>query len=176
LRIETSLERIARQLARVQELASFCELRAPAVSAWSVGEQLDHLLRASRSVLRRIASPPVDKPPDPSPTHLTGRLALWTGYMPRGVGKAPERILPQPHTSESLHESAAAVADLVSGLRGREKEIRASRDRFRHPFFGGFSAAQWVRFVEIHQHHHLKIAEDIRRAQPRRKLTIEGAS
>jgi hypothetical protein len=167
LRIETSLERIARQLTRVQELAPRCELRAPSVSGWSVGEQLDHLLRASRSVLRRVASPPVDKSPDPSPTNLTGRLALWTGYMPRGRGRSPERILPQPHTAESLCESAATVADFVSGLRGRETEIRASRDRFRHPFFGGLSAAQWVRFVEIHQHHHLKIAEDICRAQPR---------
>ena len=38
---------------------------------------------------------------------------------------------------------------------------------FPHPYFGGLSAAQGVRFLGMHNHHHWKIVRDIRRRAER---------
>jgi hypothetical protein len=36
----------------------------------------------------------------------------------------------------------------------------------KHPYFGGFNRAQWLRWVVVHHHHHGKIVRDILRADP----------
>jgi hypothetical protein len=64
------------------------------------------------------------------------------------------------------------------------QEVRESRERLRalapdlplidrstsaatHQHFGQLRARQWLRFLGIHQHHHLKIIRDIKRSAPR---------
>ena len=42
-------------------------------------------------------------------------------------------------------------------------KIAAATGLAGHPMLGGFTSSQWMRFMEIHTKHHLKIIEDIRK-------------
>ena len=36
--------------------------------------------------------------------------------------------------------------------------------RCKHPYFGALDIAEWMRFMDVHHRHHLKIIRDIRKA------------
>src|SRR5579864_3795534 len=96
---------LLRQLALMAELARGPEAelaaRAPAVSGWSVAEQLEHLVLVDRSVLKGVrrllddahgqwarpaqpAQPAQQAQPAPPGINLLGRIVLGTGFIPRG--------------------------------------------------------------------------------------------
>src|SRR6202140_2202936 len=87
---------ILRQLALMAELARGPEAelaaRAPAVSGWSVAEQLEHLVLVDRAVLksvRRILDDPHGRSaqsaqPAPPGINVLGRVVLGAGFIPRG--------------------------------------------------------------------------------------------
>lgn len=180
---------ILRQLALMAELARGPEAelaaRAPAVSGWSVAEQLEHLVLVDRAVLksvRRLLDDPqrqaaqsaqeAQPAPPPPGINLLGRVVLGTGFIPRGRA----RTLPpfQPGAAPPAAAVGAGIAWIV-GIAEIEREVRelaprlgeleAGGGRLRHPLFGGLGGRQWLRFVTVHQHHHLKIVRDIRRAR-----------
>jgi hypothetical protein len=39
--------------------------------------------------------------------------------------------------------------------------VGAQLSHMRHPYFGGLTPAEWLRFIPVHHHHHLKIVRDI---------------
>jgi hypothetical protein len=173
---------ILRQLALMAELARGPEAelaaRAPAVSGWSVAEQLEHLVLVDRSVLktvRRILDDPHGQsaqpaPPAPPGINLLGRVVLGTGFIPRGRA----RTMPPYQPGAAAAAAGAGIAGIVGieeierGVRELEPrlgELEAGGGRSRHPLFGGLGGRQWLRFVTVHHHHHLKIVRDIRRAR-----------
>jgi hypothetical protein len=157
--------------------------RAPAVSGWSVAEQLEHLVLVDRSVLKtvrrllddphgRSAQSPQPAPPAQQPPpgiNLLGRVVLGTGFIPRGRA----RTLPPFQPGGAAAAAAAGggmlgIAEIereVRDLGPRLGELEAGGSRSRHPLFGGLGGRQWLRFVTVHHHHHLKIVRDIRRAR-----------
>ena len=179
---------ILRQLALMAELARgpAAELtaRAPAVSGWSVAEQLEHLVLVDRSVLKSVrrllddphrqsaqsAQPAHSAPPAlPVPgINLVGRVVLGTGFIPRGrVGTLPP-FQPGAAPAATAGDGIPGVAEIERGMRElgpRLGELETGRGRSRHPVFGGLGGRQWLRFVVVHHHHHLKIVRDIRRAR-----------
>lgn len=175
---------ILRQLALMAELARGPEAelaaRAPAVSGWSVAEQLEHLVLVDRAVLkgvRRILDDPhrqSARPAQPAPPgiNLVGRVVLGTGFIPRGRVRTMAPY--QPGAAPAAAAAGAGIACIVGieeiergvqELAPRLGELEASGGRSRHPLFGGLGGRQWLRFVTVHHHHHLKIVRDIRRAR-----------
>jgi hypothetical protein len=162
--------RAQRQLALMAELAQGPALelaaRAPAVSGWSVAEQLEHLVLVDRAVLEgvgRILDDP--QPPAAPDINLLGRVVLGTGFMPRGRARTTPAYQPAAMPQEALH---AAILDLDRGLREmapRLGELERAGGRSRHLRFGGLGGRQWLRFLVVHHHHHLKIVRDVRRAR-----------
>jgi hypothetical protein len=167
---------ILRQLALMAELARGPEAelaaRAPAVSGWSVAEQLEHLVLVDRAVLksvRRILDDPHGQPAQPAPPapgiNLLGRLVLGTGFMPRGRARTTAPYQPGAVPAAA---AGAGIPEIERGMRElapRLGELEARGGRSRHPRFGGLGGRQWLRFVTVHHHHHLKIVRDIRRAR-----------
>ena len=174
---------ILRQLALMAELARGPEAelaaRAPAVSGWSVAEQLEHLVLVDRSVLksvrrllddpRRQSAQPV--PPAPPGINLLGRVVLGTGFIPRGRARTMPPFQPGAAPAAAAGAGAVGIVGIEEIERGvrelapRLGELEAGGGRSRHPLFGGLGGRQWLRFVTVHHHHHLKIVRDIRRAR-----------
>jgi hypothetical protein len=150
-------------LAGLPRLGALVEREAAAVAAvsgWSIGQHLDHLLKAHAGILDLCDDPPRETPCSHGIT-LIGRLALFTGHIPRGRGRSPARFLPDPVPATTLR---AGIAEATRRFTALDRNPPSPGDpvlRFAHPVFGGLTRAQWLRFAEIHQRHHLSIIDDI---------------
>jgi hypothetical protein len=160
---------ILRQLALMADLARGPEAelaaRAPAVSGWSVAEQLEHLVLVDRAVLKSLGRILDDPRRAPTGINLVGRVVLGTGFLPRGRARTTAPFYPGAEPAAVVR---AALPEIERGLRElapRLGEIEASAGRARHPRFGQLGGRQWLRFMAVHHHHHLKIVRDIRRAR-----------
>ena len=144
----------------------------PKVSRWSVAQHLAHMVLVDRAVLERLdrALAPAGPRDRERPGGLTptGRIILGLGYIPRGVARVPDPFKPEISSLAALRADISEVRERIERHGGRLEEIAASRTRFHHFIFGEMTAAQWLRFLGIHHHHHLKIIRDIQRAQRRR--------
>ncbi len=155
-------------LARVGRLPNGAlTYRPTGISAWSIAEHLDHLALANRAITQGIegmlAAPDQDEGGD---LNLIGRTVLLTGWIPRGKGQAPDFTRPRGALPADLRVELAEIQADVAGLEGRLSTVAAARGRRAHPAFGGLRPLQWLRFVGIHNRHHLKIMRDIQSALP----------
>jgi hypothetical protein len=137
-------------------------LAAEAVSGWSVGRQLEHLLLSDRMILEGmdglLAGKLQSAGGGPS---LLGRVVLWTGFIPRGRGRAPEGVVPAGMEAEAMAAGFREISDRLEALEPKLGELAASRSTYRHPVLGCFNPYQWLEFVRIHHHHHGKIMGEI---------------
>jgi hypothetical protein len=163
--LRSSHQGILGELKGARKLASGpgCAVRADSVSHWGVQQHLDHLELTDRAVLDALSSFLAGKAPAGpvgQPT-LMGRFVLVTGFIPRGKGRAPERVQPEDRSAAEIVEG---FEDLLSGYQrlgadlGRLQEGGATQ---RHPILGVFNGVHWLRFVQLHHHHHNKIIRDI---------------
>lgn len=128
---------------------------ALAVSAWSVGMHVHHCCLAMIGICNALR----DSTPPPPVTlgDLARRPLLWIGRIPRGRAQAPARVRPQRGIS------AAELADVLT----RAETMLAEAPRldpgtwFRHFAFGVLSRDRALRFIGIHNRHHLRIIADI---------------
>jgi len=140
-------------------------LRSAPVSAWSIGQHLDHLAKANREIaegIHKILSG--EAGPSRSAPTFVGRAVLFSGWIPRGVGKAPAYTTPDSTSSEQIKANLRSSFEAVSGLGEVLAEIGQSRDRGDHFAFGGLTPMQWLRTMNVHTRHHLKIIREIDRA------------
>jgi hypothetical protein len=156
------LERLEEVLAEVtailaEDEAALAASRAE-ISGWSIAEQLDHVMKVNSSVLTRIAEKPL---PLEKPINMVGRVILAIGWIPRGKGRSPKSLR---GAVASRNDLISATARLRSQIDALSTELIARRDPVvPHPFFGGLTAAQALRFMVVHSEHHMKIVRDIRR-------------
>lgn len=163
-----SLREIDAGLAALIDLASRPDAmsqQSDSVSGWSVGKHVEHLTLSDELTLgglsNLLANPEGGTPGKPS---LVGRICLWTGYIPRGRGRAPKGVVPQGLSTKTIHERLSAVRQGFVDLEASTGSLSAATATVPHPAFGRLNACQWIRFTEIHHHHHQKIMRDIARA------------
>ncbi len=158
-------DQLHRHLDRLQALLDEGEpllaRRVAKVSAWSVGQQADHMLKILDRGLTRVERG--GKTPSRG-INLTGRICLGLGWIPRGVGKAPEGMEGTETSAPELAAHLAAIRARLAAVRDRQEGMRPGERVLPHPYFGGLDLPQTVRFWAIHTAHHLKIVDDIRRA------------
>ena len=149
------LARLGAQLGALERLVvdepAALDCRAPAVSGWSVRLQVDHSLKVMALGLLTLDRGSAKPLP---PCNLLGRTLMALDWIPRGRGKSPERVLP----------GECGDSQLAEEIRRLRSSFADPTPIFPHPYFGGLSAAQGVRFLAMHTHHHWKIVRDIRRA------------
>ncbi|MBL7661219.1 DinB family protein [bacterium] len=158
-------------LATISELRQFAaatDLLNPDISKWSVGMQIEHLCLA----MKRICTGLVESTP-PAPANksssfkgfLRKKVIFFAGRLPRGVGRAPEQTIPakQP-TSTELEKLLNECTEIV------ESASKLSPEHwFKHHVFGVLKRDAALRFIQIHNRHHLLIIREIRLSG--RKLT-----
>ncbi|HUR83140.1 MAG TPA: DinB family protein [Thermoanaerobaculia bacterium] len=154
------LARIRGQFERIRALTGDARLFTinEKISGWSSAEHLDHLLKVAKSVFDRLPSDEVL----PRGISFTGRCVLACRWIPRGVGKTPERLAGKQCTLEELEARFGRVSTALEAL--DTAAVDAARNpNVPHPRFGGLTPSQALRFVTIHNAHHLKIVGDILR-------------
>lgn len=127
----------------------------PSVSAWSVGLQIEHALLATRGIcLTLIRSRPGEKRVSFS---LRRALVFRMGRIPRHRGKAPAASIP------SRESSGSELQKLLTST--RNVLARASEcppdSWWEHAVFGVMRRDMAIRFIGIHNRHHLAIISDI---------------
>lgn len=160
--IKADLKKLDLQLARMISLCDHADTVAPEVSAWSVGQHLEHLILAANHVAGLLERDCETHKGTRERLTWLGRLVLVTGYIRRGVGKSPRRVEPanEPRERTWLEASIAQLRGRFSS-QGLAHKVRTSNLTDPHPYFGELSLARWLRFTVIHQAHHLRIIEDI---------------
>jgi hypothetical protein len=153
------LRRVLAGLDRIADLCGRCNDVALAVSRWSVGNHIEHVLKVDRMVVELMRAP---QPPAAAPAaSFAARFMLVTGWIPRGRAKAPESMHPEMTDYAALRQQVAAMAEAIAALEPQAGDIAKDRARYPHPLLGGLTRAQWLRFIEVHQVHHWKIMRDI---------------
>lgn len=139
------LERFIPELDKVHEKTS----------RWTVGMQIHHSLRATRAIAESVVA---SEPGAEKPSFSLPRTVVMTlGFIPRHVGKAPKESVPdhQP-TEQELREMVPAAREAL------EKAAQADPSAFwRHFKFGVMPRDKAIKFIHIHNRHHLKIIRDI---------------
>ncbi len=140
-------------------------LRAPAVSAWSVAEQVDHLVKVEQSIFSHLLT---RTPAQGRTISMWGRFVLLTGWIPRGKGTSPRKLRGTPASALELTAALEACRETFHRLAAEPDRLLDPVPCLPHKMFGALTAAEAVRFVPIHTRHHLKIVRDIGAAAPGR--------
>jgi hypothetical protein len=154
--------RVADQLDRMIALAADpadLERRVPEVSDWSVGLQLEHVTHVCRGVLDTLGRILGGDAREASGPNFLGWVFLTLNWIPRGRGKVPEKMRPQGidggRLQANLDRERRRLAELdLDALAGAGGTLP-------HPIFGPLDARRWLRFLEVHNHHHWKIVRDV---------------
>ena len=163
--LDASVARLAGQFDEITRLVRFepalLSLRVERISKWSIGLQVDHMLKVlevGQKVLDESAAAL------PRGMNLTGRIVLALGWFPRGVAQSPKRVLPAETTPADLAGRTAQLRKAFCETPLSAERFADPQPVFPHPVFGGLTALQGIHFLGLHTHHHLRIVADIRRA------------
>jgi hypothetical protein len=149
-----SLERIREQSARMRAiLASRDPTTSIPKSAWCVAEQLDHTIKVASSTMQVVLKR--NNPTLPYKITTIGRLVLLCGWIPRGRGRAPDKLTGTLASREQLEAQLAQLDTVID--RAFAEPPRDAAPILRHPAFGGLSYAESLAFIVVHTNHHLKI-------------------
>ena len=156
---------------RIREILTWPDelLTAPAagVSEWSAGQHLHHIAQSNRVIARSIAGLVTSESETDADrrVNLAGITILASGYIPRGRGKAPARLHPPSSLArEDIESAVTASVRSIDGLKELAGIIEKRRSRLKHPYLGYLRSSQWLRFMNVHTGHHLRIVRDVEHA------------
>jgi len=155
------IQRLRTQTETIRTLIALPEGQLQAispVSAWSAGQHLDHLLKVARAIMDHVVKP--DGAVLPKGVNFVGRMVLTTGWIPRGRGKAPEKL----RGAVATHEELVAALDRLVTMIGQiplETLTLQKRATVPHPRFEALTPFQGLHFVVIHTGHHLRIVQEV---------------
>lgn len=158
-----SLERLKAEISFFDSLVTTQDYNRKKVSQWSVHKQIEHVLIVNIKVLDLILSPE-NWVCDGKRKTLLGHIALRVGTFPRGKAKAPKIVQPEgKDIAALLSEAKKRISKTTKAL---QENIPNNDPVQEHPYFGSLSIKDWLRMLEIHQRHHIKIIKDILKKKP----------
>lgn len=138
-------------------------VRAPAVSKWSYGQQLEHLYRSSHYVLDRLEESLAGLNP-------SGKMGPWGvgmmigGFIPRGAFPTIPQLEAADGTADVIRPLQQSLHERLAKIDWGLAEVRHSPGKSRHPRMKFLNSGQWLLFADIHHRHHLAIMRDIVKA------------
>lgn len=130
-------------------------LRVPGISEWSVGMHVHHCCLAMVGTCRSLiaSTPPIPR----SGFSLLRAVVFSSGRIPRGRGRSPDVVLPRQDVSlDELRTLLDQSERILTEARGLDPGAW-----FRHSAFGVLDRDKTLRFILIHNGHHLRIISDI---------------
>ena len=131
------------------------DLCVPAVSKWSIGMHVHHCCLAMIGICQSLVA--ATPPPPRSRFSMRTALVFLVGRIPRGRGRSPDIVVPRQDVSPAellalLEESQRILAEV---------HHLDPETWFRHFAFGVLNRDKTIRFIRIHNRHHLRIISDI---------------
>jgi hypothetical protein len=128
------------------------------ISKWSIANHIDHLIAVNSGILKVIFQ---RRTAIPGKMNLIGYIVLFTNFMPRGRAQAPEKMVPTDRSASELLQELNVSRTKLEILLQDPSLLASPHAILPHPYFGALSAWQWLRFVAVHNHHHLKIVREL---------------
>jgi len=150
--------RIDNGLETLRESTAHADIQVPDVSRWTVGMHVHHCALGMIGICNAVleSSPPAP----PSRFSAPRAFVFTTGRIPRGRGKAPAEAVPSPDIGT---EDLRALLDRSESLIEQVADAAPGK-WWKHFAFGVMDRDQALRFMGIHNRHHLRIVADIRAA------------
>lgn len=156
-----AVRRVFLELQLLKARCKYADEKFEKVSKWSVGQHIEHVLAVNAQALRMLAGEAKDTAlagAEPKPDTL---VMLNTGLILRGETKALDSVLPRMTNHVDLAEDVERATHMVDALLALYHDIGNDERLYAHPALGGMTRVQWLRYLEIHARHHLKIIGDI---------------
>lgn len=125
------------------------------ISKREIAWHIDHCLRVTSGIITILEkSNPADFK---SNFNLKRFLVLSLKTIPRGKGRAPKEV---------NNEGKIEVSDLEVLLQKALVQVGKidslpEKSNFVHPYFGQLKAKQSIKFISLHNKHHIKIIKEI---------------
>ncbi|MFN8390736.1 MAG: DinB family protein [Bdellovibrionota bacterium] len=156
---------IEKQLALFEELlaegGNNLDVRVPSVSGWTPAEHLDHLLKVCSTTFQLVDR---NEEVEGKGVSTVGRVVLLLGLIPRGRARSPSAVAGQKAEREELARRLSDLHTLAAKMFLNESALSSPKRVFVHPIFRSLTAAQALRFCEVHNSHHLRIIRDVMQA------------
>ena len=139
----------------LQALVGAADARVPSISDWSVGRHIAHCCLAMSSILQSLGE---STPPRPPRGFSLRRFAiLRLGRIPRGRAQAPKAVVldDEPEVVR-LHELLESARELLA-----EAQRLPADAWFRHFALGVLDRDECLRFLAVHNAHHVRIAREV---------------
>lgn len=136
---------------------------APSVSEWAPAQHLYHIWRANASMLK-AANVLADGRTEAEPPELSesGEQVLREQSIPRGVGKAPDRLRPPGDLNrQGVRETWTRSRSKLDEVASRADALIDADGGLPHPYWGILTATEWLRAAHVHSDHHASIITDI---------------
>lgn len=144
-------------LDEIRHAAARANVSLSHVSGWSVGMHVEHCCLAMVKIHRSLAR---SAPPAPRVGFSFRRwIVLRIRSIPRGRVQAPAAVLP---SSDSTVEQLLALVEKATDAVDRLGSVPADA-WFDHPILGVLTRDQCIRFLAVHNRHHLKIVRRVLR-------------
>ena len=148
------MQKLRKQLDELESYIPHLEVRNDAISASTVGWQIEHDLLVISSVIEGV------KRADPAAYKWQFKplkyVVLWRGVIPRGKVGAPKLVTPGEITQDTLQAHIILCRQRLVEL----EQVEAG-NYFTHPFFGHLKKKETFRFLYVHTEHHLKIIREM---------------
>lgn len=152
-------KKIKNQLDRLESLIARGDEKNELVSNWSIYQQVEHILIATNNVAKMILAG--EEPKEVKKRTLLGYIVLTFGVIPRGKAQAPKMSIPKGVLQSELLDLFKESKKGIEEVEKLGKKIDSCLVVGNHPYFGGLNTKEWLRFIEVHTNHHLKIIDDI---------------
>lgn len=149
------MQTLQNQILQLENYISDFERTNAMVSISTIGWQIDHCLIIINSVMEQLE---ISNPEEFKPEFNFKKIIVFTtGKIPRGKVRAPKSVTPiDVATADELK-----IKVELAKKNSLKLEILPKKSHFKHPFFKDLNVKQTEKFLRIHNHHHLKIIEDI---------------
>lgn len=153
------MNKLIRQLEELATKISQHNNICPDVSKSNVGWHIEHILLTINAIIDAVM--------ESNPTNykwsfnLLRTLIFATKTIPRGRVKSPKVVTPKIYDEKTLEGHLAITKSKIQEL----ENIDAGK-YFNHPYFGNLKLVKTLKFLEIHNNHHLKIINDIANGNP----------
>jgi hypothetical protein len=147
---------LTKTLEQLRRVAQNADVSNSNISQWSVGMHVEHCCITIVKICRALQTSQLPAPKEH--ISLGKSFVFFTGIIPRGRATAPNNTLPA--TSKLAPEQLFDLLDQAQDMLQNAAKLSAA-NWIKHPAFGTLRRDKALKFIRIHNLHHLKIIKAI---------------